>query len=233
MAEQQQQQEAKANDGRSAEFPNATVLESRAMTALFSVIRNKDTSTENYITYCDRLCTMLAEEGLARVQTVSPATVQTPCGPYAGLNVPAYSTMCAVSIMRSGDILLEALRKVALGITVGKVLIQRDEEDPEKKAKLFYSKLPPTITQKQVIIVDPMLATGGSAKACIKVILEAGVAEKDIMFLNVVSCPEGLRALNEAYPAVHVVTAAVDEKLNEDKYIVPGLGDFGDRYYST
>ena len=135
--------------------------------------------------------------------------------------------------MRSGDILLEAVRKVALGIAVGKILIQRDEEDPEKRAKLFYSKLPKDIASRQVLVVDPMVATGGSVIRAIKVLIDAGVPEANITFLNVVSCPEGLRALYAAYPSIRTITAALDEKLNEDKYIVPGLGDFGDRYYST
>ena len=83
------------------------------------------------------------------------------------------------------------------------------------------------------MLVDPMLASGGSAKAAINVLLEAGVPEDKILFLVVVAAPEGLQAVFEAYPQVKVVTAAVDEGLNAEKYIVPGLGDFGDRYYST
>jgi uracil phosphoribosyltransferase len=78
-----------------------------------------------------------------------------------------------------------------------------------------------------------MLATGGSVKMCIDVLIKAGCAEKNIMFVNVVSCPEGIAALNAAYPLVKLVTAAVDDGLDENKYILPGLGDFGDRYYRT
>lgn len=180
------------------------------------------------------MCTILAEEGIAHLKTVQDKKVATPCGVYNGLAVPAYETMCAVSIMRSGDILLEALRKVAVGISVGKILMQRDEEDEAKRPKLYYSKLPENIADcRSILLVDPMLATGGSAILAIKVLVDAGVREDNILFLVVVAAPEGIQAVQKAYPGVRIVTAEIDEGLNEDKYIVPGLGDFGDRYYGT
>jgi uracil phosphoribosyltransferase len=160
-------------------------------------------------------------------------TVDTPCGKYKGLQSIPYREMCAVSVMRSGDILLEAVRLVAPGIAVGKILVQRDESHPDKIPILYYSKLPEEISQMQVLLVDPMLATGGSAKMSIDVLVAAGAREENITFLNVVSCPEGLTALNKAYPRVRVITTAVDDKLDGHKYIVPGVGDFGDRYYRT
>merc|ERR1712187_302817 len=88
-------------------------------------------------------------------------------------------------------------------------------------------------SELDVILCDPMLATGGSALTAIGVLKEAGVKEETILFLNVVSCPEGLKALAEKAPGVKIVTAALDTRLNETKFIVPGLGDFGDRYYGT
>ena len=206
---------------------------SRALKALFTVIRDKSCDRTTYTRYCDRLCTILAEEGLAYVSEAKEKTVETPCGPYAGLEVPPYETMCAVSIMRSGDILLDALRRVAVGIAVGKILCQRDEEDPEKRPKLFYDKLPKDIAKRQVLLVDPMLATGGSAAMAIDVLLKRGVKETNILFLVIVAAPEGIKKVHETYPGVRIVTAAVDKGLNEHKYIVPGLGDFGDRYYGT
>ena len=87
--------------------------------------------------------------------------------------------------------------------------------------------------RREIVLVDPMLATGGSAKLAIDVPLKAGVKEEKIMFLNVISCPEGVRAMRAAYPLVRIVTITIDSHLNEDKFIVPGLGDFGDRYYCT
>eukprot|EP00992_Anisonema_acinus_P010617 TRINITY_DN6724_c0_g1_i1.p1 TRINITY_DN6724_c0_g1~~TRINITY_DN6724_c0_g1_i1.p1 ORF type:complete len:222 (+),score=80.94 TRINITY_DN6724_c0_g1_i1:2-667(+) len=213
--------------------PNCVVLNSRAITILFTVIRDKNTSVRDYVFYSDRLMRILAEEGLAQLATVVPRTVETPCGVYHGLALPPPETLCCVSVVRSGDILLEAVRQLSVGIAVGKILVQRDETDKEKRPVLFYNKLPPDVAQRQVLLVDPMLATGGSAKVAIKLLLEAGVPAKNIIFLNVVSCPEGLTAMAESYPEVKIVTCAVDERLNDQKFIVPGLGDYGDRYYST
>lgn len=174
---------------------------------------------------------MLAEEGLARLSGVVETTVETPCGSYVGLQAVPTHTICAVDIVRSGGILLEAVRKVAPDCKTAKILIQRDEETA--LPKLFYDKLPPNMSSYSVVLCDPMLATGGSALMAIDVLKKAGVAEQNILFINVVSCPEGLKALAEKAPAVRVLTAAVDEGLDENKFIVPGLGDFGDRSAAT
>jgi len=216
-----------------AVHPQLTVLDSPAITALFTVIRDKNTTSREFARHADRLMRILAEEGLARLSGVKEVTVETPCGEYHGLKTPPPDQIAVVSIVRAGDTLLEAVRKSYNGVSVGKILIQRDELDPKKRPKLFYSKLPPGIKDKHVILVDPMLATGGSAIKAIEVLAAAGVPPEQILFLNVVSCPEGLAALAAAYPQVRVVTAAVDDKLNDSKYIVPGLGDYGDRYYGT
>ena len=215
-------------------WPNTTLLESPAIVVLLTSIRNVNTSVATYINDADRLMRILAEEGLARLRGVEKTTVVTPCGKYTGLKSIPEKEICAVSIMRSGDILLEAVRSCAPNIKVGKILLQRDEEHPEKIAKLYYSKFPQDIAKlKMVVLVDPMLATGGSALLAIKTLIDHGVKEEKIMFLNVVACPEGLDALQSTYPKIQIVTAAIDSHLNEDKFIVPGLGDFGDRYYST
>lgn len=207
---------------------------SRAVRLLFTTLRDSRCDRKTYNVYCDRLCTILAEEGLAHVRTIEEAMIKTPCGEYDGLCIPGgYESICAVSIMRSGDILCDALRRVAVGISVGKILMQRDEEDELKRPKLYYSKLPEHISKQQVLLVDPMLATGGSAKLAIEVLLKSGVEENNIVFVVVVAAPEGIRAVHDSYPGVKIVAAEIDRGLNENKYIVPGLGDFGDRYYGT
>ena len=216
----------------SSNFKNVVLIDTPAVRYLFTVIRNKDTENPEYVRFSDRLMTVLAEEGLARIG-IKNVTVQTPCGDYQGISGPDPADMCVVSIPRSGDILMEAVRRVSVGISVGKILCQRDESDPEKKAKLFYSKLPKDIEHKKVILVDPMLATGGSASLAIRELVKAGVNPSNIVFLNVVSCPDGLKRLEREWPQVKVITAAIDPILNKDKFIVPGLGDFGDRYYRT
>lgn len=97
---------------------------------------------------------------------------------------------------------------------------------------MYYSKLP-CVVNKTIFLLDPMLATAGSAIAAIETLLKAGASEDKIVFLNVVCCPEGIKRMNETFPAIRIVTGAIDEGLNTRKYILPGLGDFGDRYFGT
>ena len=216
-------------------YENAVVLESLAMKALLTTIRRKSTKQAEYVDCCDRLCAMLAEEALARLPgTVHGSAVETPCGTIEGdasVVTVAPETICLVDIMRSGAILQEAVRRVVPGAKTAKILIQRDEATAQPV--LMYSKLPPKIETLTVLLCDPMLATGGSALTAIDVLKKAGVKEENITFANVVSCPEGLANLAKNAPKVKVVTCACDSGLDEKKYIVPGLGDFGDRYYGT
>ncbi|KAL1496320.1 hypothetical protein AB1Y20_016277 [Prymnesium parvum] len=199
--------------------------------ALFTRIRDKEASREQFVTCSDRLVHLLVEEALAHLPT-SPLTVATPCGAFDGLALPADHTLCAVSILRAADCMLGVVRAMMPSITVGKVLIQRDEATA--LPSLLYAKLPPDIAAKAaVLLLDPMLATGGSAVKCIELLVERGVDPAKIVFVNVVCCGEGLEAVAKAFPQVRVVTGAIDPILNESKYIVPGLGDFGDRYFGT
>ncbi|CAN0169248.1 unnamed protein product, partial [Laminaria digitata] len=109
------------------------------------------------------------------------------------------------------------------------ILIQRNEESRDKHPVLFYKKLPPKIATMQVLLCDPMLATGGSAIMAIRCLVEAGVKESGIVFVTVVVCPEGLGAVRAEFPEVTIVTGAMDDCLDERRFILPGLGDFGDR----
>eukprot|EP01138_Halocafeteria_seosinensis_P005024 gb/GECG01005137.1/.p1 GENE.gb/GECG01005137.1/~~gb/GECG01005137.1/.p1 ORF type:complete len:307 (+),score=25.81 gb/GECG01005137.1/:1-921(+) len=220
-------------DMASMYHPNAICCESRATRTLFTRIRSTECDTESFVHYSDRLMNLLAEEGLSRLPAVKPQTVNTPCGTYRGYQSPQAHEIVAVSIVRAGDCLLNAVRRAVPGCSVGKILIQRDETDPEKKPVLMYVKLPDSIQNKQVLLVDPMLATGGSACKAIGELVRKGVPEENILFLNVVCCPEGLRRVAKEFPRVRVVTAAVDSGLDGQKYIVPGIGDYGDRYFGT
>jgi uracil phosphoribosyltransferase len=176
---------------------------------------------------------IVAEDALAEFPTVS-VDVTTPCGIYHGTSLAIDAQLiCAVSIIRSGDCLLEAVRMVEPAVCVGKILIQRDEGTALPKK--FYSKLPRNIANMHVLLCDPMLATGGSAKMALDVLVQAGVDLEKVVFCNMICAPEGLRALAEddRYAKVKIVTAFVDECLNEHKFIVPGLGDYGDRFFNT
>jgi len=218
----------------SAEHPNVTVLQSRAIQHLLLQLRDKNTQTEKFQVIGDRLMAILGEEALCRLPTVKEGLVDTPCGQASGpLEVKDGHGVCVVSIVRSGDILQEAVRALRPGLSVGKILIQRDESRPDKPANLMYSKFPKNIRDCYIILVDPMMATGGSALQAIKVLQESHVSTQNIMFLNLICSPEGLRVMAKNHPEIPIITCNVDSHLNEDKYIVPGLGDFGDRYYGT
>ena len=175
--------------------------------------------------------TVLGEEVLGEM-TTKQVNIETPTSPFTGVELNI-DDVCCVSIIRAGDSLLDCMRALLPGVSVGKILIQRDESVAEKPAIMMYEKLPKDIKNKLVVLCDPMLATGGSAHKAIECLLQAGVPEKNIIFANVISCPEGVVYLGKVHPEMKIVTACVDEGLNEDKYIVPGLGDYGDRYFNS
>ncbi|KAG8718846.1 Uracil phosphoribosyltransferase, synthesizes UMP from uracil [Ceratobasidium sp. 395] len=216
--------------------PNVVTLPQTAqLEALYTIIRNKDTSRGDFIFYTDRIIRLLVEEGEHTTQGC--LTVETPTGKcretYDGVGFEG--RICGVSILRAGEAMEAGLREVCRSVRIGKILIQRDEETA--KAKLFYSKarvylltdLPEDIAQRYVLLLDPMLATGGSAIKAVEVLLEAGVPEERIMFLNLIASPEGIRTFCGKYPALRMITGWIDKGLNEKAYIIPGLGDFGER----
>mmetsp|Transcript_23169 Transcript_23169/g.38316 ORF Transcript_23169/g.38316 Transcript_23169/m.38316 type:complete len:264 (+) Transcript_23169:102-893(+) len=211
--------------------PKLVVCQSKALKGLFSRIRDVNTSNADFVRYSKRAMAILAEEALAEFPS-KPTTIQTPCGPCDGIETIDLSQVCAVSIVRSGDALLDVVRDLVPEISVGKILIQRDESHPDKIPTLFYSKMPKN--KKYVLLCDPMLATGGSANMAIDVLaVKYKIAPRNIIFANVICCPEGLKALGKSYPRVKIVTTMVDSHLDKHKFIVPGLGDYGDRFYGT
>lgn len=152
-----------------------------------------------------------SEEGLSYANP-QKVTVTTPTGStYEGESIDTEAVV-AISIIRAGDSLLDAFIKIAPAAQVGKILIQRDEET--RMPVLFYSKLPP-LASKKIMLLDPMLATGGSAKAAIQVVLDNGAKEEDIIMLCVVSCPEGIANVLETYPKMRIVSGEIDAGLNE------------------
>ncbi|KAK4203666.1 putative uracil phosphoribosyltransferase [Triangularia verruculosa] len=210
-------------------FDNVTVLpQTPQLIALLSIIRNHTTARGDFVFYSNRIIRLLVEEGLNHLPTVSH-TVTTPVGrPYDGLSFQG--KIAGVSIMRAGEAMEQGLRDCCRSVRIGKILIQRDEETAQPK--LFYDKLPEDIADRWVLLLDPMLATGGSAIMAVDVLKSRGVPEERILFLNVLASPEGIKTFASKFPQSRVVTAFVDEGLDEKNYIIPGLGDFGDRYYT-
>ena len=215
------------------QFPQLTLLRQTPQIAMMhTVIRNKDSPREEFVFYADRLMRLLVEEGLCKLPIAS-STVMTPTeARYDGVS-PA-GGICGVSIMRAGESMEAALRDTCRGVRIGKILIQRNEDTAEPDARYNYSKMPKDIKDRWVLLLDPMLATGGSAARAVECLKgQYGVPENRIIFLNVVACPEGIKYFCGRFPQIQVVTSAIDDGLNEKKYILPGLGDFGDRYFGT
>jgi uracil phosphoribosyltransferase len=153
--------------------------------------------------------------------------VATPLGPAQGRVVA--SDVVVVPVLRAGLGMLDAVLELLPTARVGHIGLQRDEATAI--ASRYYSKLPSNLADSHVLMIDPMLATGGSAVAAIDLIKSAGA--RDISMICIVSAPEGVALLESRHPDVAVYTPVIDRELNAHKFIVPGLGDFGDRLYGT
>ncbi|KAG6813184.1 Uracil phosphoribosyltransferase, synthesizes UMP from uracil [Tricholoma furcatifolium] len=204
-----------------------TLPQTAQLEALYTIIRDKNTSRGDFLFYSDRIIRLLVEEGLNHLPVVK-RTVETPTGStYEGVGFKG--KICGVSILRAGEAMEAGLREVCRSVRIGKILIQRDEDTA--LPKLFYSKFPADIASRYVLLLDPMLATGGSAMKAVEVLMENGVPEERIIFINLIASPEGLTTFCGRYPHLKVITGWIDEGLNEKAYIIPGLGDFGERRY--
>ncbi len=196
---------------------------------LMTIVRDKKTKRNDFIFYADRINRLLIEEGLNYLPT-REKIIETRTGEqYVGSEF--IGKICAVPIIRAGLSMENSLREVAKRIRIAHILIQRNEKTAEP---IFFKEwLPDDIASRFVLILDPMLATGGSVIETIKQLTQRGAEEKKIIFINLVSAPEGIEAVLTAFPNIRIITAEVDAGLNENAYIVPGLGDFGDIYFGT
>jgi uracil phosphoribosyltransferase len=177
------------------------------------MIRDKDTQRADFIFYSNRIMRLLVEEGLNHLPVMTQ-TVTSPVGAdYTGVKFEG--KICGVSIMRAGESMEQALRECCRSVRIGKILIQRNEET--SKPKLFYEKLPPDIADRWVLLLDPMLATGGSAIMACEVLKDKGVPEDRILFLNLIASPEGVQNFAEKLPKVRLVAAFIDQGLNDKK----------------
>lgn len=197
--------------------------------ALHTIMRDRDAARDDFVRHSRRTLRLLVEAAIDLLPH-EPRDVTTQVGhTYRGLALTP--DICGVSIARAGDSMEAELRDLCPAAPIGKILIQRDKTT--KLPRLYYSSLPRDIADRHVLLLDPMLATGGTALAAIGVLLDAGVAEENIVFVSLITVPEGIAALHGRYPRVRLVTSAVDERLNENAYMIPGIGDFGDRFYGT
>ena len=192
-----------------------------------SILRDKDTSTKEFREIISELSTLLCYEALkdAKLEDVK---VETPMCVMDGkrLNDDDYAF---VPILRAGTGMLDGLIKIMPNARIGHIGLYRNEET--LKPVEYYYKMPKDIEKREVIVLDPMLATGGSGVDCITRLKKDGV--KKIKFLCIIAAPEGIKKINEIHPDVEIYCAAIDDHLNENGYIVPGLGDAGDRIFGT
>jgi len=189
-------------------------------------IRNASTSPSQFRRLASRLAVIIALEATRDLAT-DERTVETPLEPATGRALE--NDIAVVPVLRAGLSMVEAVLTLLPEARVGHVGLQRDEETAV--ASRYYLKLPPISARTTVLVVDPMLATGGSAQAAIDLVKYAGAT--DVRLLSIVAAPEGIAHLQSIHPDVSIFTTAVDRQLNAQKYILPGLGDFGDRLYGT
>jgi uracil phosphoribosyltransferase len=189
-------------------------------------LRDATTPPERFRTLANRISVLLGAEALRDVPT-RDETVATPLGPSPCRRLAADVVMAPV--LRAGLGMLPGMLELVPNARVGHLGLQRDERTAV--ASQYYAKLPPGLQDSYVLLIDPMLATGGSAVAALDVLTKAGA--RHLRLVCIVAAPEGVAAVEQAYPTVPIFTPVVDRELNAHKFIVPGLGDFGDRLFGT
>ena len=192
-----------------------------------SLLRNKNTGTKEFKELVSELAMLLCYEATRDLPT-EEVEIETPIA-VAKTHMLSGRKVALVPILRAGLGMVDGMLALIPAAKVGNIGMYRNEETLEPVE--YYCKLPADIAEREVIVLDPMLATGGSACDAITQIKKRGV--KNIKFIGIIGAPEGLKRLQELHPDVDIYMAALDERLNENGYIVPGLGDAGDRIFGT
>lgn len=207
------------------ENPGVHVVEHPLAASMLAALRDRSTPPPLFRLLAKRMALVLCLEATRAMGTV-PIEVDTPLARTSGVRLAR--PLVAVPVLRAGLGMLEAVTELFPDVTVGYVGLERDHATFEPS--LYYSKLPP-LEARSVLLLDPMLATGASASAACDSLEKAGA--ENITLLSVVSAPEGIANLQKRHPEIRIFTASIDEGLNRHAYIVPGLGDFGDRLFGT
>lgn len=206
---------------------NVTITNHPLIQHKLTLLRDKNTGSKEFRALVSEIATLMCYEA-TRDLPLTEVEVETPVA-MAKTKVISGKTLAFVPILRAGTGMLDGVLSLVPSAKVGHIGMYRDPETAMPVP--YYCKLPSDISQREVIVLDPMLATGGSAIDAIDQIKQ--YRPKSIKFMGIIAAPEGLKALTEAHPDVDIYCAALDEKLNEHKYIVPGLGDAGDRIFGT
>ena len=206
---------------------NVYVLNHPLIQHKLAILRNKETSVKEFRELINEISGLMCYEATRNLPTVE-VEVETPVAT-AKCRMLAGKKLAIVPILRAGLGMVDAMVDLIPSAKIGHIGLYRD---PETHLPVeYYCKLPEDIGNRVTFVVDPMLATGGSAVAAIDFLKKHGC--KNIIMMNIIGCPEGIKAVQEAHPDVAIYMAACDEKLNDHAYIVPGLGDAGDRIFGT
>ena len=205
---------------------NLKVVENTVIQDALSRLRNKNTDTQEFRYYSDRLCNLLISNALEESDTV-PVEIQTPLSLTS--EVQLTEDFIITVILRSGVAMLTPAIKLLPKAKIGFAGIYRDERTALPHE--YYWKMPYVSSKSSILILDPMLATGGSVLSVLEKLMKE--KPKSIRLVSIVGAPEGVRAVHKKFPDVKIYLAALDTQLNSRKYILPGLGDFGDRYFDT
>ncbi len=192
-----------------------------------AVMRDRETNVRDFRELCTEVSMLMAFDAMRDLE-LEPGTVETPVAT-ANVQRLAGKKLALVAILRAGLVMVEGILSMVPTARVGHIGLYRDPET--LKPVRYYTKLPNDIAERDTFLLDPMLATGGSAVAAIDLLKEQGASA--IRLLCIIGAPEGIEAVQSAHPDVSIILAARDERLNDHGYIVPGLGDAGDRIYGT
>lgn len=207
-------------------FKNVFVCNNPLIKDSLTYLRNKKTKISEFRRYSDRICFLLFAKAIDGIKC-KDSEIETPIRKMKAEKIDA--DIMVVPVLRSGIAMLFGALNLLPTVKVGFVGLERDEATAI--AREYYWKLPKISKKTTVIVTDPMLATGGSILHLLRKVAKNHPQEMRVV--SVIAAPEGIKAIHKEFPNVKIFTASVDEKLNEKKYIVPGLGDYGDRYFST
>lgn len=196
--------------------------------SLLTILRDKNTSQDDFRIATRKLAAIMAAEASQKI-IEEQIKIETTLAIAQGAQIS--QRICLVPILRSGVALLADFMYYFDKAIIGFLGMKRDEKTFQPY--LYYENIPKLEKDDMIIILDPMIATGGSGSLAIKRILEKGAQEQNILFVSILAAPEGISKLKECYKKITIQSVAIDQKLNQDKYILPGLGDFGDRFFGT
>ena len=205
-----------------------TVIDHPLIQHKLTIMRMKETGTKDFRQLLEEISMLMTYE-ITRDFPLKDVEIETPMGKCTGKQLAASRKVCVVPILRAGLGLQSGVVNIIPTAKVGHIGLYRDPET--LKPVEYYCKMPSDIAERTMLVVDPMLATGGSASAAITMLKEKGA--KNLILMCLVAAPEGVQVINEDHPDVPVYVAAVDDHLNDHGYIVPGLGDAGDRIFGT